>query len=183
MICLVFKEVRNVFVDSSFRGIVHGFEGFWRDAVETGCFPFFEFGDGTFDFAEGNRGIGVSKAWPLRNEIEDGAVDGSVVVEDFTEVHAEDRHVFFCVGGKVTIVELHGHVDAGFVVCGFAAGKQVDVFPCEAWVESHVVYVGTYPAIPACFGQIYEVTIALADLFEFELEVGKFVIGEIMFVV
>ena len=105
-----------------------------------------------------------------------------MVIEDFVEVHTEDRHVFFCVGGEVTIIELHGHVDVGFVVCGFAAGKQVDVFPCEVWVESHVVYVGTYPAIPACFGQIHEVMIALVDLFEFELEVGKFVIGEIMFV-
>ena len=73
MICLAFKEVRNVFVDSSFRGIVHGFEGFWRDAVETGCFPLFEFGDGTFDFAEGNWGIDVSKAWPLRNEFDSRA--------------------------------------------------------------------------------------------------------------
>jgi hypothetical protein len=44
------------------------------------------------------------------------------------------------------------------------------------------VYVGTYPAIPACFGQVDEVMITLVDLFEFELEVGKFIIGEIAFV-
>jgi hypothetical protein len=42
--------------------------------------------------------------------------------------------------------------------------------------------VGTYPAIPACFGQVDEVTIALVDLFEFELEFGNFVVVEIAFV-
>ena len=66
---------------------------------------------------------------------------------------------------------------------GFAAGKKIDIFSRKAWVELHVVYVGTYPAIPTCFGQVDEVTIALVDLFEFELEAGKFVIGEIAFVV
>ncbi len=90
MICLAFKEVRNVFVDSSFWRIVHGFEGFWRNAVEAGCFPLFEFGDGTFDFSEGDRGIDVGKAWLLRNEFKDGVVNWSVVVEDFVEVRTED---------------------------------------------------------------------------------------------
>ena len=69
------------------------------------------------------------------------------------------------------------------MVSGFAAGKKIDIFPRKAWVESHVVYVLAYPAIPVCFGQVAEVTIALVDLFELELEVGKFVIGEIAFVV
>ena len=69
---------------------------------------------------------------------------------------------------------------------GFAAGKMIDIlFSCKVWVELHVVYVGTYTAIPACFGQVDEVMIAFVYLFEFEfeLEVGKFVIGEIVFVV
>jgi hypothetical protein len=43
-----------------------------------------------FDSAEGNRGIDVGKAWLLRNEFEDGVINGSVVVEDVAEVHAED---------------------------------------------------------------------------------------------
>ena len=90
MICLAFKEVRNVFVDSSFWCIVHGFEGFRRNAVEAGCFPFFEFGDGAFDFSEGDWGINDGKAWLLRNEFKDGVVNWSVVIEDFVEVHAED---------------------------------------------------------------------------------------------
>ncbi len=68
------------------------------------------------------------------------------------------------------------------MVCSFAASEQVDIFPCGAWVESHVVDVGTYPAIPACFGQVDEVMIAFVDLFEFELEVGNFVLIEIAFV-
>ena len=64
----------------------------------------------------------------------------------------------------------------------FAAGQQVDILPCKAWIESHVVYVGAYPIVPACFGHVDEVMITLVDLFEFELEVSKFVIGEIAFV-
>ncbi len=69
------------------------------------------------------------------------------------------------------------------MVCSFAAGKKVDIFPCKAWVETYVVYVGAYPAVPACFGLVDEVTITFVDLFEFELEVGKVFIGEIAFVV
>ena len=68
-------------------------------------------------------------------------------------------------------------------MCSFAAGKKVDIFPCEAWVETHVVYVGVYSAVPACFGQVDKVSITFVDLFEFELEVGKVFIGEIAFVV
>ncbi len=69
------------------------------------------------------------------------------------------------------------------MVGGFAAGKKIDIFPRKVWVEWHVVYDRTYPALPACFGQVNQVTLALVDLFELELEVGKFVIGEIAFVV
>ena len=42
--------------------------------------------------------------------------------------------------------------------------------------------VGTYPAIPPCFGQVDEVMIALVDLFELELEFGNFDVIEIAFV-
>ena len=66
---------------------------------------------------------------------------------------------------------------------GFAVGKKIDIFPRKAQIKLHVVYVGTYPTIPACFGQVDEIMIALVDLFELELEVGKFVIGEIAFAV
>ena len=69
------------------------------------------------------------------------------------------------------------------MVSGFAVVKKIDIFPRKARIESHVVYVGTYPTIPACVGQVNEITIALVDLFELELEVGKFVIGEIAFAV
>ena len=86
MICLAFKEVRNVFVDGSFWHIVHGFEGFGGDAVEAGCFSLLEFLDGMFDFTEGNRGVNVSKAWLLGNEFKDKLVDWSLVVEIFVEV-------------------------------------------------------------------------------------------------
>jgi len=39
------------------------------------------------------------------------------------KVHAEHGHVFFCIGGEVTIVEFHGHIDVGLVVCGFATNE------------------------------------------------------------
>ncbi len=58
-------------MDSSLRRIVHSIEGFWRDAVEAGCFPLLEFGDGAFDFTEGDRSVDVSKAWLLRDEVKD----------------------------------------------------------------------------------------------------------------
>jgi hypothetical protein len=54
------------------------------------------------------------------------------------------------------------------VVSGFAVGKKIDIFPCKAQIELHVVYVGTHPTIPVCFGQVNEITIALVDLFELE---------------
>ena len=50
-------------------------------------------------------------------------------------------------------------------------------------IELHVVYVGAYPAIPACFGQVDKIMIVFVDLLELELEVGTFVIGAIAFVV
>jgi hypothetical protein len=50
-------------------------------------------------------------------------------------------------------------------------------------IELHVVYIGTYPTVPTCFGQVDEIMIAFVDLFELELEVGAFVTGEIAFVV
>ncbi len=90
MIRLAFKEVQNVFVDSLLWRVVHGFEGFWRDAAEVCCFALFEFGDGTVDFAECNRGIDVGKAWLLWDEVNDRVVNWSVVIKDFMEVHTED---------------------------------------------------------------------------------------------
>jgi hypothetical protein len=57
VICLTFKEFRNVFVEDLLVSIVHGFEGFWRNAIKTGRFPLFELGNGTFDFVEGDRGV------------------------------------------------------------------------------------------------------------------------------
>jgi hypothetical protein len=81
-----FEEVRDVFVYCSFGHVVHCFEGFWGDAIEARCFPLFEFVDGTFDFAEGDGSVDGSEAWFLVNEVKDGVVDWSVVVEDFAEV-------------------------------------------------------------------------------------------------
>jgi hypothetical protein len=61
-------------------------------------------------------GVNFGEAWLLGNEFEDGVINWSVVIKDIVEVHAEDGHIFFCIGGKVTIVEFHGHINVGFVV-------------------------------------------------------------------
>ncbi len=60
--------------------------------LRPGAFPFLSLGNGTFDFAEGNRSINVGKAWLLRNEFKDGVVNGSVVIEDFVKVHHKPKY-------------------------------------------------------------------------------------------
>ena len=42
------------------------------------------------------------------------------------------------------------------------------------------MYVGANTAVPACLGQVNKVMILLVDLFEFELEIGNFVVGKIV---
>ena len=110
-------------MDDPFVPIVHGFEGFRRNAVKARRFPLLEFGYGTFDFGEGDWGVDFGEIWLLGNEVEDGVINWSVSVEHFVKVHAEYGHVFFCIGGEVTIVEFHGHIGVGLVVCGFATNE------------------------------------------------------------
>ena len=77
-------------MDESLVSIVHGFEGFWRDAIKPGCFPLFEIGNGTFDFVEGYWGVDGGEAWLLWDEFKDSVIKRYVIIEDFVEVHAED---------------------------------------------------------------------------------------------
>ena len=77
-------------MDNPFVLIFHGFEGLGRDAIRAGCFPLLDFGNGTFDFAEGDWGVNVGEAWLLGNEFEDSVINWSVVIKDVVEVHAED---------------------------------------------------------------------------------------------
>jgi hypothetical protein len=81
-------------MDDPFELIVHGFEGFRRNAVKARCFPFLEFGYGTFDFGEGDWGVNRGETWLLGDEFEDSIVNWSVSIEYFMKMHAEDRHVF-----------------------------------------------------------------------------------------
>ena len=60
--------------------IIHGFECFGRDVVKAGCFSLLEFGDGTFDLLEGDRGVDVDETWLLGNEFKDGVINRSVVM-------------------------------------------------------------------------------------------------------
>ena len=87
-----------------------------------------------------------------------------------------------CIGGKVTVFELHCHVDVGFVVSRFASCKKTDIFPCKTQVELHVVYVGAYPTIPACFGQVDKIVVKFVDVVQLQLEVGEFVVSKVAFI-
>ncbi len=58
----------------------------------------------------------------------------------------------------------------------------MDIFPRKTRIELHVVYVGTYPTIPACFGQVDKIVVAFVDDSELELEVGNFIVGDVAFV-
>ena len=123
MICLAFKEIGYMCVDYPFVLIVHGFEGFGGNAIKARCFPLLEFGYGPSDFGEGDWGVNFGETWLLGNEFENGVINWSVSVENFVKVHAEYGHVFFCIGGEVTIVKFHGHIGVGLVVCGFATNE------------------------------------------------------------
>ena len=103
-------------MDDPFVFIVHGFEGFGWDAVKARCFPLLEFGYGTSDLGEGDWGVNFGETWLLGDEFEDGVVNGPVSIEYIMKMHAKDRHVFFCIGSKVTTVKFHGHINVGLVV-------------------------------------------------------------------
>jgi hypothetical protein len=49
----------------------------------------------------------------------------------------------------------------------FSAGKNANVFPCKSRIHSHVMYLPTYPTVPAGLGQLYKVSVTFVDLFEF----------------
>ncbi len=78
MVCLAFKEIGHVCVDDPFVFVVHGFEGLGRNAVEARAFSLLEFGYGTLDFGEGDRGVNLGETWLLGDEFEDGIVSWSV---------------------------------------------------------------------------------------------------------
>ena len=82
VIGLTFKKIRNVFMYNSLLHIIHGFECLGRDAVKARCFSLLEFGNGTFDLLEGDRGVNVDEAWLLGSEFKDGVINWSVVIED-----------------------------------------------------------------------------------------------------
>ena len=66
-------------MDDPFVLIVHGFEGFGRDAIKAGCFSLLEFGNGTFDFVEGDWGVNFGEAWLLGNEVKNSVINWSVL--------------------------------------------------------------------------------------------------------
>ena len=77
-------------MDDPFVPIVHGFEGFGRNAIKARCFPLLEFGYGTSDFGEGDWGVDFGEIWFLGDEFEDGVADWSVSIKYLVKVHAED---------------------------------------------------------------------------------------------
>ncbi len=79
----------------------------------------------------------------LRDIVEDGRVNGAVVVEDGVEVRSKDSHVFFAIGRELSICHFHGHLYLFLLVGSVAFGKETYVFPCDTWVREHVVDLGT----------------------------------------
>jgi hypothetical protein len=68
-------------MDNPFVPIVHGFEGFRRNAIKARCFPLLEFGYGTSDLGEGDWGVDFGETWFLGDEFEDGVVNFSPAVK------------------------------------------------------------------------------------------------------
>ena len=98
---LSLKETGEVRVHCLLCSVVHCFKGFWGNVIEARCFPLLQFVDGEFDFSKGGQHVYVREAWVLLNEIKNSVlnVNGSVVVQDLVEVHAEDGHILFGIGG------------------------------------------------------------------------------------
>ena len=99
VVCSSIKEIRDVFVDYLFGDITHCLEGFWGKSIESRCFPLYQFVDGMSDFFEGDWCVDGGKTWFLFDEVKYCVFNGPLIVQDFVEVHAEDGHVFFSVGG------------------------------------------------------------------------------------
>ena len=88
MINFTLEEAAYVTVDCSSWDVVHCFEHFGGDPIEA-CFPFLQLVDGSFDFSKTDGIVDHHHAWFLFEEVEDGAVDRSVVVQHFIKVHTK----------------------------------------------------------------------------------------------
>ena len=82
------------------------------------------------DFFEGDWRINGGKTCFLFDEVKYCVVDGLLIVQNFVEVHAEDGHVLFGVGGKLAIFKFHCHVDVSFMVSCFSICEEAYVLPC-----------------------------------------------------
>ena len=92
---LSLKETGEVCVHCLLCSVVHCFEGFWGNAIEARCLSLLQFVDGVFDFSEGGQSVDGSEAWILLDEIKNSVlnINGSVVVQDLVNLHAEDGHI------------------------------------------------------------------------------------------
>ena len=84
-----FEEVTDMVMHGTLQDVVHCFECFRGDAVESWCFFLFQFVYGAFDFCKSNRVVNRRHAWLLFKEVQDGTVYWSMVVKHFVEVHAK----------------------------------------------------------------------------------------------
>ena len=79
----------------------------------------------------------------LRDIIENGRVNRTIVVKNTVKVRSEDCNVFFAIGRKLPICHFHGHLHFLLVMGSVSFGKEVYVFPCDVGVGAHVVDLGT----------------------------------------
>ena len=79
----------------------------------------------------------------MRDIVEDGRVNGAVVVEEAIKVRSKDGHVFLAIGRELPICHFHGHLYFFLVMGTVSFGKETYVFPWDTWVGAHVVDLGT----------------------------------------
>ncbi len=90
--------------------------------------------DGSINFGKGDGGDDVVEDGALRDIVEDGSVNGAVVVEDAVKVRSKDCHVFFAIGRELPICHFHGHLSF-FVMDSVSFGKETYVFHATCGLE------------------------------------------------
>ncbi len=81
--------------DCSSRGVLHSFECFGGDPIETRRLSLFQLVYGSLDFAECDGIIHRGHTWLLLKEIKDGIINRSVIVEHISKMCSKHWHVSF----------------------------------------------------------------------------------------
>ncbi len=110
VVSVTFKKGRDISMDELSSLTVHHSVGFKGNAIQARTFTVLQLVDGSINFSKGDGGVNVVEDGALRDIVEDGRVNGAVVVEDVVEVRSKDSHVFFVIGQELSICHFHGHL-------------------------------------------------------------------------